>query len=111
MSKYSIEFVLHGSALTRSGDLVICGTQGYWKFTIGLIPGNSIVELTPINYWLRIYEYYAINSINRLVPVGKGEGERCDEQPKHTLPDRLHTPPFILDNVTLIVALQHSKAL
>ena len=35
--------------------------------------------ITPINYWLRIYEYYIINSINRLVPVGKGEGERCDE--------------------------------
>ena len=38
----------------------ICGSSdlwnsGSWEFTNGLIPGNSIVMITPNNYWLRIY--------------------------------------------------------
>ena len=93
----------------------ICGSSdlwnsGSWKFTNGLIPGNSIVMITPNNYWLRIYKYYSINSINRLVPVGKGEGERCDECGSQNTHCQIACAHRLLYSITLRSLLRCNKA-
>ena len=96
-SKDSEEFVFRGSAFTRSVDLVICGTR-------------VLVMITPNNYWLRIYKYYSINSINRLVPVGKGEGERCDECGSQNTYCQIACAHRLLYSITLRSLLRCNKA-